>query len=687
MLLRNISAKHGKTLPNQIRGYAEPAELQIEAAAEGEGTKLKKFTMTAYTGGQMRVSGWYHPVVIDIAGMKASRSDMPILKAHDDAHIVGHTSSVDLSAQRIKAAGIVSGVGEAAQEVLSLGANGFPWQASVGADIHEVQFVDKGDKVNVNGKAFVGPVYVARKSTLTEISFVPRGADSATSASVSASKEQDMNEFETWLSDQGFAKDHMSEKQVAAMQATYDRLEAKKAEAAADKGRIDTSADDAVKEIRAKVAAESKRIAAVTTATKNHPDIAAKAIDEGWDENRAELEVLRAERAKAPAIHSHNTLTEMKDGTVLEAAVAVSGNLKNLEKHYDEKTLDASHKAFKGRLGLQDMLTLAARANGYSGMGFRHDTRDVLKAAFSTLSLPGILGNTANKFLLEGFGGVEQVWRDIARIRSVSDFKTITSYRLTDDMVYEEVGKGGELKHGSVGEESYTNRAKTYGKMFAITREDLINDDLGALTDRPRGLGEGAGKRLNVVFWTAFMDNTSFFATTHGGVSINVNFDDGTDSAFSLDALTFAELCFMNMVQPDGTPLSVMPATLLVPNALYVPATRLMQGANLNSTAAITSGGVEYTTNNPHAGKFAVKRSAYLSNATITGNSTKKWYLLASPSDGNLIEVCFLNGVQTPTVESTDADFNTLGIQMRGYHDFGVAKQDYRYGVAMKGES
>ena len=52
-----------------------------------------------------------------------------------------------------------------------------------------------------------------------------------------------------------------------------------------------------------------------------------------------------------------------------------------------------------------------------------------------------------------------------------------------------------------------------------------------------------------------------------------------------------------------------------------------------------------------------------------------------------MIEVAFLNGVKRPTVESADADFNVLGIQMRGFFDFGVSLQDHRGGVKSKGES
>jgi hypothetical protein len=71
-----------------------------------------------------------------------------------------------------------------------------------------------------------------------------------------------------------------------------------------------------------------------------------------------------------------------------------------------------------------------------------------------------------------------------------------------------------------------------------------------------------------------------------------------------------------------------------------------------------------------------VAHSAYPSNAGIAGYSAKAWYLLADPNDLPVIEVAFLNGQQTPTVERADADFNVLGIQFRGYFDFGVALQE-----------
>ncbi len=95
-----------------------------------------------------------------------------------------------------------------------------------------------------------------------------------------------------------------------------------------------------------------------------------------------------------------------------------------------------------------------------------------------TKNIGGILSNVANKFLLDGFFSVERTWRNVCAVRNVSDFKTVTSHRLLDEMEYEEVAPDGEIKHGTLGNETYSNRADTYGLMLSIDRRDVINDVL-----------------------------------------------------------------------------------------------------------------------------------------------------------------------------------------------------------------
>jgi phage major head subunit gpT-like protein len=375
---------------------------------------------------------------------------------------------------------------------------------------------------------------------------------------------------------------------------------------------------------------------------------------------------------------------------VIDAAVCISGRLPNLEKHFDQKVLNEADKQFPQGIGLRNILEIAARQNGHD-IGMRATVRQLLEAAFdtrghpsiraegfSTLSIPGTLSAIANKFLAQGFNAVEAGWRQIAAIRNVPDFKTATGYSLTGGMVYEKVGPTGEIKHADVGELSYTIKADTYGRMFAVTRNDLINDDLGALTQVPMKLGRGAALKLNDVFWTAFLANVATFWAAG-----NNNVISGGTSALSSSALNLAQTKFRKQTDPDGLPLGISAKYLLVPPELEIAATELMTSMIINTGGSSTTDRVP--NRNIWNNKFEVVVSTYLSNTNYTGNSTTHWWLIADPMDLVTIEVAFLNGRDTPIVESADADFDVLGIQMRGYHDFGANKMEFRASVRSVG--
>jgi len=663
---------------------SEQGALTIEAAAAGGDGRptLPRFTMVAYTGGPMKIAGWRFPVVVDLAGLAIPSQSRPVRFGHDAASGVGHTDSIRVMDGRLVAAGVVSRDTVAAKEIVASARNGFPWQASIGAAVEQFEFVKESQTVLVNGREFAGPLNVVRKATLGEISFVDLGADGNTSASVAASaKEKEvMDETKTEKTGQ--------ETQVSASVQTEvkARVETPKAAAPAADGPpapiVAVETPDPTAEIRAKALAETGRIEAIRKlCAGRHADVEAKAIGEGWDQTRTELEVLRASRPKAPAIHvPDNTVTT----TILEAACMLSAGLGGAEKLYDEKTLDGASRRFRGHIGLQELLLEAAWANGYTGRNFR-DSREVLRlafgrqveAGFSTVDIGGILSNVANKFLLEGFFSVERVWRSICAVRNVSDFKTVTSYRLIGKDQYEPVAPGGEIKSGTLGEESYQNKADTFGLLLSIDRRDVINDDLGAITLVPRKLGRGSGLKINDVFWTVFLANAAFFTEARK------NLITGADTALSVDGLTKAEATSLEQVDSDGKPIGIMPAILLVPTALSAMGTQLFKSLEIRDTTAST----KYPINNPHQGKFRVEVSRYLANTRYTGASAKAWYLLADPNDLPVIEVAFLNGQEAPTIETAEADFNILGIQMRGYHDFGAALQDYRGGVRAKGEA
>lgn len=263
-----------------------------------------------------------------------------------------------------------------------------------------------------------------------------------------------------------------------------------------------------------------------------------------------------------------------------------------------------------------------------------------------------------------------------AAIRPVKDFKPVSSFRLTGNDQYEKIAPGGEIKHGTLSEEKFSNQADTYGRMIGISRQDIINDDLGALTTVPKKLGRGAALCFNEVFWSEFLDNADFFTAAHGDLLT------GTDTALTIDGLTKAEVAFLEKTDPEGKPLGIMPKILLVPNNLSVPAAQLMHSLELRQNGGDPGA---YPVANPHVGKFQVVRSAYLSASSQPNGDPRAWYLVASPDDLPVIEVAFLNGADVPTIEQAQADFGTLGIQMRGWHDFGCSKQDPRGAVKMAG--
>lgn len=436
-------------------------------------------------------------------------------------------------------------------------------------------------------------------------------------------------------------------------------------------------------------ATEQRRVHAIQSVAKNHPNICAKAIEAGWTSERAELEVLKAEQLRTRPTSFTAAQGNVDQSKVLEAAFSMQRHHADTEKMYSDQVLQAAHTQFRGGLSIQRMILMAAAANGMSvqpgmriGPGNYMEAmryamgRTIQATAFSSINLSGILSNVANKELLQGYMEEDATWREIAEVKSVSDFKTVTAYRLLDNMEYELLPPGGRIKHGTLGEESLTRSAKTYAKMFTITREDIINDDLNSFDDLRTRLGRGSAKKFNAIFWAAFMNNSSFFTSGLTNYISGATSNLGTDGVgLGLGVTQFRK---MKTTTADGKKVGVggRPVTLLVPPELEHNADKLYVGSNLNTGSAA---GEE----NTFKGKYRPVVAWQLSDADYTGNSATAWYLFGDQYKPMCVS--FLNGQETPTIESDDADFDQLGIQFRGYHDFGCDQWEKLSGVKSKG--
>ncbi len=279
--------------------------------------------------------------------------------------------------------------------------------------------------------------------------------------------------------------------------------------------------------------------------------LARQAITARWPVERFELELLRCRRPGVVFVPS--VAEPALNAQVIEAAVCMAGSMPGLEKAFKPEVLEAAHSRWRHGLGLGELVLTFARQNGYAGLNLNGNLKAALQAAFttggerpgiraaeipSTYSLPNILANIANKYMAIGFNAVDKSWQQFSATRNVKDFKQITSFSLTGGLVYKKVAPSGEIQYGTVGETVYNNKADTYGLILGIARTDLINDDLNALSGAAMRLGRGGALKVNDVFWTVFLNNTSFFT------SGNSNVLTGAGSALSLAALGTADAKF-----------------------------------------------------------------------------------------------------------------------------------------------
>lgn len=686
--------------------------------------KRPRFSCVAYTGAAMDLWGFDLPLVIDLAGMTTHSQARPALMDHCawKDNVVGQSDAIRIQPNRLEVDGFILRSTLAGREVLAMALEGFTWQMSVGCDIpnedENVEKVPAGETVQVNGQSFTGPLYIARKTVLGEVSFVVMGADDRTSAQIAArrkallkARKQTMT-FDEWVKSLGFDPATLSDEQRNGLQQMFDAMNAPdddvegegdeedvegegseedvgEGTASAKAGKKTRHSPAPAKSITAARAAEHRRIAAVEAAAKGDSEIAAKALESGWDadrvKNEVELKALRARRAQAPGAQNGGSSLQV-NAKAIEAALLlnIGTSEKHVGKHFDEKTMnvacsrdwrgfslhalmdhviEASGESFRGSRKTDAFIQAAARAN-----------RRIQASGYSSVSLSNILENVANKTLLESYDAQETVWQHFCAVRPMNDFKVHSYYRLDMEGAFKKVGPDGQLQHVKPTDAKYTNQLDTYGAQLVLTRTMQINDDLNAFVMLPKAIGRLARLRPEEAFIVLLLANTNNFFHTN-----NRNKLTGGGSALSISALTTAKSTFRKQVDSNGKPILLSPDRILCGSALEVTA------ENLNVEQTLVGGTDNDKLNrNPHKGKYAPYATPYLDNTAITdqdgeaitGQSSTLWYLFCDPNVRAAFAMGFLNGNQTPFFRAKEADSGVLGTTYESFMDFGVGQED-----------
>lgn len=651
----------------------------IEAA---NGAKPKVAGL-AYGGGKMNLPGWKFPVVVDLAGMSIPEN-VPLLTNHEnktDARVGMVTASVKNASLEI--AGEIISDSKDAQDIVAQSKAGADWQLSIGADVRECELV-KGSR-GVNGQQIDGPFYHVKKSVLREVSVVAVGADASTKMKVTA--QFNLKNLKP-IQGEVMTEENKNLTAGAADAELENHDESQGAPEVQAKAEVDVAAtanDAAVNAVKA----ERERVGAIQSICNGEfPEIEKQAVSAGWTPEVTTKKVLETIRAERPSASVHVSVKARPEGgemrKTIEAAMClrcgVSADM--LEKSYGAQTVEAGMADMD--MPLRQLLIECMKMDGipYS-RGFDNET---IRAAFSSVSLPGILSNVANKKLLQSYEAQPVIATKLCSTGDLNDFKENDRFRLTDVGDLLPVAADGEIKDGGLVEESAKNQLDTYGKKFCLTRKMIINDDLGAFMKVPTAMGNRAARLIDQLFFSRLLKNPTQIdgkALFHSG---HKNLLTGATSALSADSIKKAIQLFLDQVDADGQPISVEPRYLLVPTALKHLAIELTQGATL-----IMAGGsdnvVRPSLNVIADENLQVVSSPYLANSAYEGNSNAAWYLFGAPGQVDTFEVGYLNGKRTPTVERGETDFNTLGMWFRVYFDLGVREQDHRGMVKANGSA
>lgn len=556
-----------------------------------------------------------------------------VLFNHDRDAVVGHIEKVWLEDNRGKAL-VRFDTDEQSETIFQKVQSGTLQGVSVGYAINRYEVLEDEDTKSTNGR-FNGPAYVVTDWEPLEISIVSVPADPTVGVGRSA------EEIHTSIDTQEDNTRMDQEK----------NLEVQEVKSAP----VETGLTQA--DLQKAMEQERKRTSEITAMFRDFDvEGADEAIVLGKSVEEAREMVMDQLRARNKGVsvtmgeaESDKFRAAAQDAVLMAAGIPVA---------------DAAPGAQELRgYSMVEMARESLRRESGSTVNFG-DNMELARAAInSTSTFPAIMSNLANKSVMVGFNEAETTYQIWAGKGSNRDFKEAARVALSEAGTLELVPEGGQFKQDSFGEASARTKVATYGKLFSLTRQAIINDDLGLFSKIATKYGSAAKRLVNKMVYAQLtgnvkmQDNVALFDAKHGNVA-------GTGEALSVKAIAKAITAMRRQKGITGeATLNVTPKYLVVPPELEMTAYQIV-----NSTAAVD--GVNSGVANPYKGRFIVVADAELTDPDA-------WYLVADATQHDTIEVTYLNGVETPRLE-TRQGFDVDGIEYKVAFDCGVSALDFR---------
>ena len=349
----------------------------------------------------------------------------------------------------------------------------------------------------------------------------------------------------------------------------------------------------------------------------------------------------------APVNHSRSaTKTEMirgiENSILIRCGVSISSE--------NEET-----ESFRGA----SLLDMARALTNYQG----YDNLDLAKRAMSSSDFSMLLGNVANRILASGFEEEEGTFSLWTQAVELPDFRIRNEISLkSQGGRLQKVKEKSEKKKIEFSEDGTGWALESYGAEFTLTREMIINDDLGVFEGIVAEFGKMAKRTSNGLVYDLLQNKGDFsdYKMSDGKVIFHTSHNNLASTGAKLGSETLSAARVLMRRQKDGDKqLNIVPKYLLVASEEERIALQL-----LTSEAEVGSSNSGIT--NPHK-----NNSTLIVENELSANA---WYLAAK---SNTIKVGYLVGTnKQPIVEQKRSDID--GIEFKCVFDFGVVVTDYK---------
>jgi len=698
--LAAIKAARDKINNNQPDNLAPaPGEAVFNLAtpatsSPGENGSKPKLSFAGYSGQpvNLRDYGIEYPMIYNIGGIEYKNS-IPILYEHWEP--IGHSTTISKTETNLSGEGIPSFPSERTNTVIEALQNGFPFEASMGLRIpnkEDIVLLQKGEKRVINNREVTGPMYVAERSILKEMTITMSGRDSDTSFGL-------LNkEAITMLKNSAPPATPPVVPPAPAPTPTPAPIQN------SDPAPVPTPAPTPAPAPVAPPAgvnngvsrADFIRLNRLLNSYPNHQTMIEAGFEAGESfeniENKVKLDMFNNNLPRVPNVG--NGQREQSDNQILaHFALSCGVRPETLEKSgIDKKTVDNAHRA--PLWSFVETLVHVANANetgrrftGHSDIdlicdAIKNTSRQVFhNSAYSQVDMPNLLKKTTQMMMEERWEINPPFATRFLKEESNKDFRVTQRIRPGGGKIWDSVNRDGKLEMTEFGPETeYRSKLDTIGQMLVINREQIYNDDMGVISDMLAAMVEGAmivpdmklGRLMLVTaaaagtFWVDGDNSRTSFALNRANLSTAYNalrrYNENRGKNY------------VNVINDRWTLIT----SLTTEEAAWEI---LKQDRIVQETGAAS--GTKTGDKNFWFGKLDHVTFPQMGNTSLLNNgaastfvSENTWLLWPSSQRFSPYSITYLRGMKRPTVEAVDLPGNMLGAGWRGYWDVEINERE-----------